>query len=82
MSAQAGVGLLVSPNIAECVADWIPLGGRVCLLKLRVQERSLCVLQVYASNMKSKYEAFQRKLTQYEAYHRHCNVERCYWGTW
>ena len=41
MSAQAGVGLLVSPNIAECVADWIPLGGRVCLLKLRLQERSL-----------------------------------------
>ena len=40
-SAQAGVGLLVSPNIAECVIDWVPLGGRVCFLKLRLQERSL-----------------------------------------
>ena len=28
MSAQAGVGLLVSPNIAECVVDWVPLGGK------------------------------------------------------
>ena len=23
MSAQAGVGLLVSPNMAECVIDWV-----------------------------------------------------------
>ena len=26
MSAQTGVGLLVSPNMAECIADWVPLG--------------------------------------------------------
>ena len=58
MSAQAGVGLLVSPSIAECVVDWISLGGRVCLLKLRLQERSLCILQVYAPNIESHYEAF------------------------
>ena len=35
MSAQVGVGLLVSLNIAECVVDWVPLGGRVCPLKQR-----------------------------------------------
>ena len=58
MSAQAGVGLLVSPNKAECVVDWVPLGGRVCLLKLRLQERSLCILQVYASSIESQYEGF------------------------
>ena len=58
MSAQAGVGLLVSPNIAECVVDWVPLGGTVCLLKLRLQERPLCILQVYAPNIESQYEAF------------------------
>ena len=58
MSAQAGVGLLVSPNIAECVVDWVPLGGRVCLLQLRLQERSLCIFQVYAPNTESQYEAF------------------------
>ena len=58
MSAQAGVGLLVSPNMAECVVDWVPLEGRVCLLKLRLQEQSLCILQVYAPSMESHYEAF------------------------
>ena len=58
MSAQAGFGLLVSPHIADCVVDWVSLGGRVCLLKLRLQERSLCVLQVYALNIESQYKAF------------------------
>ena len=48
MSAQAGVGLLVSANMAECVVDWVPQGGRVCLLKLRLQKRFMCILQVYA----------------------------------
>ena len=62
MSAQAGVGLLVSPNIAECVVDWVPLGVRVCLLKLRLQERSLCILQVYAPNIESQYEAFLQEV--------------------
>ena len=36
MSAPAGVSLLVSLNLAECVVDWVPLGGRVFLLKLRL----------------------------------------------
>ena len=62
MSAQFGVGLLVSPNIAECVVDWVPLGGRVCLLKLKLQERSLCILQVYAPNIESQYEAFLEEI--------------------
>ena len=50
MSAQAGIGLLLSPNIAECVVDWVPMGRRVCLLKLRLLKQSLCVLQVYTHN--------------------------------
>ena len=29
LSAQADVGLLVSPNMAERVLDWVPLGDRV-----------------------------------------------------
>ena len=52
------MGLLVSPNITECVVDWVPLGERVCPLKLRLQERSLCILQVYAPNIESQYETF------------------------
>ena len=58
MLTQAGVGSLVSPNIAECVIDWAPLGGRVCLLKIKLQKRSLCILLVNAPNIKSQYQAF------------------------
>ena len=62
MSAQAGVGLLVSPNMAECVVDCAPLRGRVCLLNLRLHERSLCILQVYSPNMESQYKAFLKEV--------------------
>ena len=31
MSAQVGVDIFVSPRLAHCVTDWIPLGRRVCL---------------------------------------------------
>ena len=80
MSAQAGVGLLVSPIIAECIVDWVPLGGRVCLLKLRLHERSLCVFQVYALNTESHYKAFReevevalRKATSSESFALSCD---------
>ena len=55
MSAQAGVGILTSPRLSDCVSDWIPLGSRVCMLKLKVFDWSLCLLQVYAT---SEYQAF------------------------
>ena len=44
MSTQVGVGIFVSPRLAHYVTDWIPLGERVCLFKLRLHERSLCIL--------------------------------------
>ena len=34
MSAQAGVRILTSPGVSDCVSDWIPLGSRVCMLKI------------------------------------------------
>ena len=58
MSAQAGVGILTSPRLSDCVSDWIPLGSRVCILKLRIQDRSICLLQVYAPNATNEYQAF------------------------
>ena len=58
MSARAGVGILTSPRLSDCVSDWIPLGSRVCMLKLKILDRSLCLLQVYAPNAKSEYQAF------------------------
>ena len=58
MSAQAGAGILTSPRLSDCVSDWIPLGSRVRMLKLKILDRLLCLLQVYAPNATSKYQAF------------------------
>ena len=58
MPAQAGVNILISPHLDHCVNDWIPLGGRVCLLKLGLQKRSLCVLLVYEPNAEAQYQPF------------------------
>ena len=48
---------LTTTLMAECVVDWVALGGRVCLLKLRLQKQSLCILQVYVPNIELQYEA-------------------------
>ena len=58
MSAQTGVRILTSPRLSDCVSDWIPLGSRVCMLKLKVLDRSLCLLPVYAPNATSEYQTF------------------------
>ena len=58
MSAQAGVGILTSPRLSECVSDWIPLESWVCMLKLKVLDRSLRLLQVYAPNATTEYQVF------------------------
>ena len=62
MSVQAGVSIFVSSCLVHCVTDWIPLGGRVCLLKLRLQKRSLCIFQVYAPNAETQYRSFLNKV--------------------
>ena len=56
MFAQVNICIFVSPRLAHSVTDCIPLGGRVCLLKLRLQERSLYILQVYATNAEAQYQ--------------------------
>ena len=58
ISAQTGVGILTSPQLSNFMFDWIPLGSRACMLKLKVKNRSLCLLQVYAPNAVSEYQAF------------------------
>ena len=62
MFARAGVGIFVSPRLAHCLTDWIPIRGRFHLLKLRLQEGSLCILQVYAPNAKAQYQPFLDKV--------------------
>ena len=56
------VGILVSPCLAHCVTDWIPLRGNVCFLKIRLEEQSLCVLQVHAPNAEGQYQPFLDKV--------------------
>jgi len=58
VSAQVDVGIFTSPRLSDCVSDWVPLGSRVCILKLKVENQSICMLQVYTTNAASKYQAF------------------------
>jgi hypothetical protein len=58
MSAQAGVGILTSPRLADRVLEWIPLGVRVGILKLKLERSTLALVQVYAPNLESEYAAF------------------------
>ena len=63
MSAQASVGILTNFQLTNCVFDWIPLGSRACVLKLKVKNRSLRLLQVYAPNAVSEYRPLWMMLT-------------------
>ena len=58
MSAQAGVGIFTTPRFSDCVSHWISLGSRVSMVKLKVLDRSLCLLQVHAPNATSEYQVF------------------------
>ena len=57
MSAQAGVDSHKPPFVRLCVRLDL-FGIRICMLKLKVLDRSLCLLQVYAPNAMSEYQAF------------------------
>ena len=69
MSTQAGVGLLMSFNIAECVDNWVSLGRRVCFLKLRLHwEKQL--------QSPLSFSPFQCTCG-----HQQCYLKTCYWAT-
>ena len=54
--AQAGVWMLVSPQLASCADEWIPLRGKVSMFKLL--DRSLCSMQAYDPNPGALYLGF------------------------
>ena len=56
--SSRGCGILTSPRLSYCASDWISLGSRVCMMKLKVLDRSLCLLQVNVPNATSEYHAF------------------------
>jgi len=61
--AQDVVSILVtvSPQLANYVDEWIPPGGRVCMLMLL--GRSLCLLQVYTTNSNALHNGFREKIS-------------------
>jgi len=42
--AQAGVGVLVSPQLTNRVDECISLGEKVCILRLELFDRCLCLI--------------------------------------
>ncbi|VDP07185.1 unnamed protein product [Soboliphyme baturini] len=56
---QAGVGVLVEPNLANRIIVWKPITGRVVILRLKLQQaNSITLVQVYAPNVEGEYETF------------------------
>ena len=49
--------ILASPQMSDRVFVWIRLVSRASMLKLKVRDRSLCLLQWYALNAVGKYRA-------------------------
>ncbi len=60
--AMAGVGILTSTRLAEKIIDWIPVSMRIGILKLRIDNKILNFVQVYAPNRESEYESFLEEL--------------------
>src|SRR5699024_4920018 len=57
--AQAGVGILTSPRLADRVIDWTPISSRVGVLRLVLPEgKTLAIVQAYAPNAESEYTTF------------------------
>src|SRR5699024_6460311 len=61
--AHAGVGMLVSPALADMVTEWLPISGRVALLRIHLPEgKNLVFVQAYAPNAEAEYPAFLDEL--------------------
>ena len=59
MSAQTDVGILTSPQLSECVFDWIPLGSRFCVFKLkRKSHYAYWKCMPHCPKAVSKYQVF------------------------
>ena len=58
LHAQAGVGILTNPRLAERVVEWRPISERVALLRLKLKGKTLALVQVYAPNTESEYAPF------------------------
>ena len=62
--AQAGVDILVSSQLANCVDEWIPLGGWVCISILKLLGRSLCLIHAYGPNSSALFPEFVEETSE------------------
>ena len=58
LHAQAGVGILTNPRLAEKFVEWRPISERVALLRLKLKEKTQALEQAYAPNTESEYAPF------------------------
>ena len=56
--AQAGVTIMIGPNLADAVLEWKPVNERIALVRLQLQKTILTVIQVYAPNTETVYPVF------------------------
>ncbi|TWW70386.1 hypothetical protein D4764_18G0011920 [Takifugu flavidus] len=59
---QAGVAILVAPQLSACVLEFTPVDERVASLRLRVGGRILTVVCAYGPNSSSAYPPFLESL--------------------
>ena len=58
MYTQEDVVIFTNASLSDCVFKWIPFGSQACSLKLKVNDRSLCILQVDSPNAVNKDQIF------------------------
>ncbi len=56
--AHAGVGILTSPRMNDQVIEWLPKSERLGILRIKVGERIIALIQVYAPNCENEYVKF------------------------
>ena len=58
LHAQVGVEILKNPRFAERVVHWRPISERVVHLRVKMKEKTLALVQVYALNIELEYAPF------------------------